>query len=146
MRCNGKNGIPQRSGLYMDRTHKFGGKSGKKRALPILNKAIRLVNRQLEVVDKQSPAPALYWTGSKVEWVEFNYALNDVKRLNNGKLSLKDQFHAMGEIFHFPVNDYARIFMDIKNRVKEERTKFLDILQQAEKQRMKEADRRPSRK
>ena len=89
---------------------------------------------------------ALKWTGSIVEWVELIYALYLVKHINGGKISLKNLFLQMGEIFDFEVKEYANYFMNIKNRTDEHRTKFTDLMRDALLERMTEADRKPSRK
>jgi hypothetical protein len=88
----------------------------------------------------------LKWTGSIAEWVELIYALYLVKRINGGKISLKNLFRQMGEIFEFEVKEYANYFMNIKNRTDENRTKFTDLLKDAVLGRMEGADKKLSRK
>jgi hypothetical protein len=95
---------------------------------------------------KEKEQPPLKWTGSIIEWVELIYALYLVKRINGGKISLKNLFRQMGEIFDFEVKEYANYFMNIKNRADERRTKFTDSMGDALLERMTEADRKPSRK
>jgi hypothetical protein len=53
----------------------------------------------------------LKWTGSIVEWVELIYALYSVKRINNGKITLKELFGQMGEIFDIDVKEFAVYFV-----------------------------------
>jgi hypothetical protein len=93
-----------------------------------------------------NPVRMIKWTGSIVEWVELIYALYAVKRINNGKISLKELFQQMGEIFDFEVKEFANYFMNIKNRADKHRTKFTDLLRDAVFGRMDDADRKPSRK
>ncbi|MDR3219984.1 MAG: RteC domain-containing protein [Dysgonamonadaceae bacterium] len=97
---------------------------------------------------QQQPAQhsRLKWTGSIVEWVELIYALYIVKRINSGKISLKELFQQMGEIFDFEVKEFANYFMNIKNRKDGQRTKFTDLLRNALLERMTDSDRKPSRK
>jgi hypothetical protein len=80
-----------------------------------LQKAIGIVDRQMEFVrwqmqtettaqsclfSRQSPKHGkLKWTDSVVEWVELIYALYSVKRISNGKITLKELFGQMDEIF-----------------------------------------------
>jgi hypothetical protein len=126
-----------------------------------LKKTIDIVEKQIEWVEKQllakqtaadcllkqkeQAAGNLQWTGSVVEWVELIYALYAVKRINNGKISLKELFQQMGEIFDFEVKEFANYFMNIKNRTDEHRTKFTDLLRDAVLGRMTDSDRKPSR-
>jgi hypothetical protein len=86
------------------------------------------------------------WTGTKVNFVEFVYAIYGIGCINNGNISLKKLFFYMCKIFNIEVNDYARIFMDIKNRTKDDRTKLLDLMKQSLIYMMEKADQRPSRK
>jgi hypothetical protein len=88
----------------------------------------------------------LNWTGSIAEWVELIYALYTVKRINNGKTSLKELFLQMGEIFGFEVKEFAVYFMNIKHRTDGHRTKFIDLLRDTVLERMENADRKSSRK
>jgi hypothetical protein len=134
----------------------------KKNAVTYLQKAIGIVDKQIEFVHRQMQAEAtaqnypsarlspkhskLKWTGSVVEWVELVYALYTVKRINNGKITLKELFGQMGEIFDIDVKEFANYFMNIKNRTDSHRTKFMDLLKSAVLERMEEADRKPSRK
>jgi hypothetical protein len=135
--------------------------SRKKKAI-YLRKAIDIVDRQMEFVRWQmqmettaqncpfarlsSEHSKLKWTGSIIEWVELIYALYSVKRINNGKTSLKELFQQMGEFFDFEVKEFANYFMNIKNRTDGRRTKFMDLLKDAVLGRMEDADRKPSRK
>jgi hypothetical protein len=134
----------------------------KKNAVKYLQKAIGIVDKQIEFVhwQMQMEATAQYcpfvrqsqicgnlkWTGSIVEWVELIYALHETKSFNNGKISLKELFQQMGEIFGFEVKEFANYFMNIKNRKDGQRTKFTDLLRDAVLGRMTDSDRKPSRK
>jgi hypothetical protein len=124
-----------------------------------LYKAIELIDTQIAWVEKQLLAEqtatlcreekvqsALKWTGSIAEWVELIYALYLVKRINGGKISLKNLFRQMGEIFDFEVNEFANYFMNIKNRTDEKRTKFTDLMRNSVFERITESDRKPPRK
>ena len=88
----------------------------------------------------------LKWTGSIVDFVELIYALHAGGYANDGKISLKELFKEMGDFFDFEVNEYSNYFMNIKNRSKGDRTKFLDELKTALLQKMEKSDENPSRK
>jgi hypothetical protein len=110
------------------------------------------VEKQLLAEQNASPCrdekklPPLKWTGSIAEWVELIYALYLVKRINDGKISLKNLFRQMGEMFDFEVKEFANYFMNIKNRTDGRRTKFTDLMHNALLEKMTEADRKPPRK
>jgi hypothetical protein len=86
------------------------------------------------------------WTGTKVEFVEFVYAIYCIGYINNGNISLNELFRYMCKIFNIEVKGHARIFMDIKNRTKGDRTKLLDLMKRSLIYMMEKADQRPSRK
>jgi hypothetical protein len=114
------------------------------KAINIVTEQIKLVNRQIPYVDNFKEQ--MYWTGTKVQLVEYVYPLRDVKCINNGKITLKKLFNGFGHLFNFEVNDYARVFSDIKNRRTDDNTPFLDSLRDAQKRLIEEANLRPSRK
>jgi hypothetical protein len=88
----------------------------------------------------------LKWTGSIIDWVELNYALHEAKKVNNGEISLRELFQLTGEVFDFDVKEFANYFMNIKGRLEENKTKFMDELKRALVRKMEDADRKPSRK
>jgi hypothetical protein len=125
-----------------------------------VGKAIALTDRLIDFTEKcllaeltaascplnTKPKAQLKWTGSIVEWVELIYTLHEVGVINGGKASLKTLFHTMGEVFGFDVKEYANYFMNIKRRIKGDRTTFLDTLKRKLLHRMEEADGKPGRK
>jgi hypothetical protein len=137
-------------------------KAPKKNTSIWLDKALELIDKQTEFVRWQMQAGQntatcpllqlppkhgnLQWTGSVVEWVELIYALYSVKRINNGKISLKELFLQLGEVFDFEVKEFANYFMNIKSRTNGRRTKFMDLLKDAVLGRMDNADRKLSQK
>jgi hypothetical protein len=104
------------------------------------------IKQKCPLCKPENPNLKLKWTGNIIEWVELIYALYSVKRINNGKVSLKELFQQMGEMFGFETKEFANYFMNIKNRTDNHRTKFMDLLRDAVLERMEEADRKPSRK
>jgi hypothetical protein len=78
--------------------------------------------------------------------VELIYALQSTGCINHGKITLKELFRLMGEVFDFEVKEFANYFMNIKNRTNGRRTKFMDLMKNAVLGRMNDADRKPSRR
>jgi hypothetical protein len=121
----------------------------------ILDRALLFVTERIDLVKCQTcfkcpyagnPEEELYWTGTIVELVEMIYPLHELKRFNNGRITLKKLFHILGKALHIEIKDCARTFTDIKNRRMDEDTKFLDLLTQTEKRLIEEANLRPPRK
>jgi hypothetical protein len=69
----------------------------------------------------------LQWAGTQMELVELVYALHEAGSF--GKTPLKTLFTVTGKIFSCEVTNCYRLFWDIKNRIGEERTFFLNKLQ-----------------
>lgn len=82
----------------------------------------------------------LQWTDSKVALVEFIYALYASKCFNNGNTSLKDIAFCCETLFNIEIEDFYRIFLEIRNR-KKSRTQFLDKLKDKIVKMMDELDR-----
>jgi len=61
-----------------------------------------------------------------MEFVELVYALHEAGYF--GKTTLKKAFVLMGKFFDYEVLNYYRLFWDVRNRVTEERTFFLNKL------------------
>ena len=73
----------------------------------------------------QNPT-SLKWTGTKMEFVELLYALHEANCFDD--ISLKELFVKMEKLTGCTVQNYYRLFWDIRNRTGEERTYFLNKL------------------
>ena len=71
----------------------------------------------------------LKWTGTQIEFVELVYALHEAGCF--GKTPLKTLFASIGKMLGCEVENYYRLFWNVRNRMSEERTFFLDKLQKA---------------
>jgi hypothetical protein len=81
-----------------------------------------------------------------VDYVELNYALHAFGYANGGEISITELFKEMGEVFDIEIKDFSRTFIDIKNRVKGDRTRFLDELKRVLLRKIDEADEKPPKK
>jgi hypothetical protein len=75
---------------------------------------------------KEKSIKEVKWQGKIIDLVELIYALHEAKCFD--KTSLKDLFAVVGETFGCEIKNYYRLFWDIKNRMKSERTIFLNEL------------------
>jgi hypothetical protein len=66
------------------------------------------------------------WTSNRIELVELVYALHETGCFRG--TSLKELFIYIGKTFGYEIINYYRLFWDIKNRIGEERTFFLNKL------------------
>jgi hypothetical protein len=131
-----------------------------KNAIVYVYKAIELVCIQIKWVQrqmlaKQTPENCPYnreiqtklqWTGSTVDLVELLYALRATKCINGGKIALKELFDIFCGLFNMDIRNFSRFFISIKNRMKGDRTAFLDKLKKELTAKLEESDRKPSRK
>ena len=131
----------------------------RKNALSYLEKAIELIDRLLEFVERQvvaketgihcpltvkSAIRKLFdWTGEPIELVELLYALHEAGCL--GKTMLKNLFENAGILFGVEIKNYSRLFWGAKARGGG-RTKFLDKLKRALIKKIEKSDEKPSRK
>ena len=108
-------------------------------ALSYLEKAIYLIDTQIDFIEKQvlaqlhsEIAPVreikqIQWQGGRIELVELVYALHEAGSF--GQIPLKHLFAFIGKMFGCEISNYYRLFWDIKNRTGEERAFFLNKLQ-----------------
>ena len=104
------------------------------------------LNKVHDELTEHTVPDKLKWKGSIVDYVEFGYALHAVNFDKNEKGTLKKLFMEMGEIFDIEVKDFSRVFIDIKNRVKGDRTKFLDAMKRELIKRIEDAEGKMSGK
>ena len=103
-----------------------------------IEKTIYLIDTQIDFVERQilsqvnstnipkSDLKKIQWKGGRMELVELVYALHEAGIF--GKIPLKTLFDFIGKMFGCEVTNYYRLFWDIKNRIVEERTFFLNKL------------------
>lgn len=74
-------------------------------------------------------SPLLKWTGDKIELVELIYGLHETKSINNGETDIKTLAEFFELIFQIDLGHYYGAARDIWRRTKEERAKFLILMQ-----------------
>lgn len=101
-------------------------------AYDLLNKYLRSELAKLKKPDSNhNPNDRIFnsniqWTDTKVAMVELIYALHFSGSLNNGKAELKELVSFFETIFNIRLNDFYRIYMDI--RLRSNPAKYLDHL------------------
>ena len=71
----------------------------------------------------------LKWTGLNVNLIELLYALKSSGCINNGNIEIKELVAVFENVLNIKLEDYYRVFLDIKGR-KKSKTRFLDKLKQ----------------
>ena len=96
-----------------------------------LNKKKKELKTESNKVIKESYDLAntgINWTGSKVALIELVYALHTSGVINNGRTSLNKLISNIEVIFNFKLNQFNRVFIEIKNRKSIDQTAFLNSL------------------
>ena len=106
--------------------------------LPYAERVICLIDIQIDFVERQilsqtdstttdkSGLEKIQWEGGQTEFVELVYALREAKCF--GKTPLKTLFAYIGKMFNCEITNHYRLFWDIKNRIGDNRTFFLNKL------------------
>ncbi|TXK36450.1 tetracycline regulation of excision, RteC [Pontibacter qinzhouensis] len=82
----------------------------------------------------------LSWTGSKVHLIELAYALYESGQINNGSIHLNELVTQLESIFRVRLGNVYRTFQEMRQRKKDSRTKFLDLMREKLEYRMDELD------
>lgn len=80
------------------------------------------------------------WTGSKVHLVELAYALCESGQINNGVVGLMEVTEQLEYLFQVKLGNVSRAFQEVRQRKKDSRTKFLDLLKERLLHRMETLD------
>lgn len=105
-----------------------------------LNKRMNGLDKQQYIEKKRASLPFgnLKWTGPKVALVEYGYGLDTSTYVNNGNADIKEIMIALEIVFNVDLGDYYRTYYSIK--VRDERTKYLNIMIDRLKKRIDEED------
>ena len=78
----------------------------------------------------ENTASPLQWTANAIDLVELIYGINEMGCINNGNMPLKQLAPLLYKIFGVESKDCYRFYIDIKRRKNENRTYFLDKMQE----------------
>jgi hypothetical protein len=82
----------------------------------------------------------LVWTGSKVHLIELAYALHESGQINGGTTGVSDIAAHLENLFHLKLGNVYRTFQEMRQRKKDSRTKFLDLMREKLEIRMDDLD------
>ncbi|HQA75399.1 RteC domain-containing protein [Flavobacterium sp.] len=83
---------------------------------------------------------SLQWSAPKVALVELIYAIHASGTCNQGKATLKETISHFEQSFNIKLGQYARKYLEIRNRKTIEKTQFLNTLKQELEKRMVQLD------
>ena len=90
--------------------------------------------------DETHSGKSLVWTGSKVHLIELAYALCESGQINGGTTGVVEIAERLEELFQLKLGSVYRTFQEIRQRKKDSRTKFLDLMQERLLHRMDDLD------
>ena len=132
----------------------------KKILIDCIEKSIMLIDSQIEWIQEQilwmkstrscpymsniENRKTLKWMSNPMDLVELLYALHEAGCIE--KIFLKDLFLLAGKLFDCEINNFTSLYWKIRNRIKGDRTSFLDKLKRTLMRKMEKEDEKPSRK
>lgn len=81
------------------------------------------------------------WTEQKASLIELAYALQSRGCINNGRLTIKEVVQLLEQVFQIDLGNFYRVF--IGQRIRKNRTVFLDTLKECLTKKMDEEDENP---
>lgn len=91
------------------------------------------------IVEKKS-AKKVIWTGKIVHFVEWVYGPHALKHFNDGNITAKDLVKHLSNALNIEVKDAPGCYCDMRKRVREDRTSYLDSVRDALLKRMEQDD------
>lgn len=105
-----------------------------------LLKRLHELDSGLPVAEESGTRKGISWTGSKVNLIELAYALHESGQINNGSIGVVEIASQLEEFFQVKLGNVYRTFQEVRQRKKDSRTKFLDLMRDRLLQRMDELD------
>ena len=103
----------------------------------LLKIAISYIDTELELLARYgnqniSHETRFRWTGNLVELVEIIYALDELRCINNGEVSINELFTLFGRLFGMEMKESHcyNAYTDMKRRKNDSRTYFLDKMRE----------------
>ncbi|MNH36304.1 RteC protein [compost metagenome] len=81
------------------------------------------------------------WTGDKIELIEIAYGIYYTRRMNNGKVEVRDIIEWLEDTLSVDLSDAYRMFADIQRRKASSYTKYLEEMISAIHEHIEEKNR-----
>lgn len=86
------------------------------------------------------------WTGKVIHLMEFIYGSDTLKNFNNGKATIKDVSSHFSNMLGIEIKDPSGCYLNMRERVQESRTTYIDSMREALLERMEKDDERMYRR
>lgn len=96
--------------------------------------------QSLPVTSEKKLVTKVIWTGKIVHFVEWVYGPHALKHFNDGNITAKDLVEHLSNALNIEVKDAPGCYCDMRKRVREDRTSYLDSVRDALLKRMEQDD------
>ena len=86
--------------------------------------------------------PPIVWTGKVVHLMEFIYGSDTLKNFNDGKATIKEVSSYFSKMLGIEIKDPSGCYVNMRERVQESRTTYIDSMRDALLERMDKDDER----
>lgn len=85
-------------------------------------------------------APPIVWTGKVINFMEWIYGPDSLKHFNDGNVTIKELAEYLGNALGIEIKDPSGCYVDMRDRIGESRTTYLDSMKKALTSRMERDD------
>lgn len=85
-------------------------------------------------------APPIVWTGKVINFMEWIYGPDSLKHFNDGNVTIKELAEYLGNALGIEIKDPSGCYVDMRDRIGESRTTYLDSMKNALTSRMERDD------
>lgn len=90
--------------------------------------------------------PPIVWTGKVIHLMEFIYGSDTLKNFNDGKVTIKEVSAYFGKMLGIEIKDPSGCYVNMRERVQESRTTYIDSMRDALLERMEKDDEKMYRR
>lgn len=98
------------------------------------------------VVENKIPQRRIVWTGKIIHFVEWIYGPDSLNNFNDGNITMIELIEYIGNMLGVEVKDPSGCYVDMRDRVGESRTSYIDSMRKALQARMEKDDEKKYRR
>lgn len=119
-----------------------------KGAIAFIEAALAWINTATTpvVVKNKTPQRKIVWTDTIIHFVEWIYGSDSLKSFNDGNITMKELVEYFGNMLGIEVKDPSGCYVDMRDRVGESRTTYIDDMREALLARMEKDDEKKYRR
>lgn len=119
-----------------------------KGAIAFIEAALAWINTAMTplVVEDKVPQQRIVWTGKIIHFVEWIYGPDSLNNFNDGNVTMIELIEYIGNMLGIEVKDPSGCYVDMRDRVGESRTSYIDSMRKALLARMEKDDEKKYRR